>query len=81
MKTLAVASILLLAPLSGCVQYQVVLVNPTTGQTQTCNEIDGTRAGDEAQNDCIAQWRVLGFVRAEELTAKQKTTINSPAKP
>jgi hypothetical protein len=81
MKTLSVASILLLAAFYGCIQYQVVLVNPTTGQTQICNEIDGTRAGDEAQNNCIAQWRVLGFVPAQELTDKQKATINSPAKP
>jgi len=81
MKTLFVASILLLAAFSGCIQYQVVLVNPTSGQTQICNEIDGTRAGDEAQNSCIAQWRVLGFVPAQELTDKQKATINSPAKP
>ena len=81
MKKLAVASILLLAALSGCIQYQVVLVNPITGQTQICNEIDGTVAGDVAQNECIAQWRVLGFVPAQELTDKQKETINSPTKP
>jgi hypothetical protein len=81
MKTLAVAAILLLAALSGCIQYQVVLVNPNTGQTQICNEIDGTVAGAEAQNDCITQWRVLGFVPAQELTDEQKVKIKSPAKP
>jgi hypothetical protein len=81
MKTLSVASILLLAAFSGCIQYQVVLVNPTTRQTQICNEIDGTVAGDVAQNECITQWRVLGFVRVQELTDEQKAKIKSPAKP
>jgi hypothetical protein len=38
-------------------------------------------AGAEAQNDCITQWRVLGFVPAQELTDEQKVKIKSPAKP
>ena len=72
MKRLAVASILLLAALSGCIRYQVVLVNPITGQTQICNEIDGTTAGDEAQNNCIAQWRVLALCPRKNLQTNRK---------
>jgi hypothetical protein len=67
----------LLVLLSSCTPPVVMLVNPRNGDTRRCSRAEVGAASDEYVEAtriraCVHQWRSLGYVESEKLTAEQR---------
>jgi len=67
----------LLVLLSSCTPPVVMLVNPRNGDTRRCSRAEVGAASDDYVEAtriraCVHQWRSLGYVESEKLTAEQR---------
>ena len=71
---------LLVILLNGCTPSKVTLVNPRNGDTRRCSTAElGTGADEFVESSrvraCVHQWRSLGYVETEKLTAEQRARL------
>jgi hypothetical protein len=72
----------LLVLLSACTPQTVTLVNPKNGDARRCSAAELAAGGDQFIEDtrvkaCVHQWRSLGYVETEKLTAEQRARLVS----
>jgi hypothetical protein len=70
--------------MTGCTPPVVTLVNPRTGDTRRCSTAEvGAGSHDYASEtrikSCVHQWKSLGYVETENLTAEQRARV-APAR-
>ena len=73
------SSLLTLMLLTGCAAPFVLMVHPQTGTTVECSGVGvgvirAVAVSNQVEN-CVAQYRGMGYVRADSLTPEQREAI------
>jgi hypothetical protein len=79
--SLSLACVFLIA----CGPHLTVMVHPKTGEAVECRATTTQRGllaiGQQARTDCVQQYQALGYVRADDLSPAERTTIIPKYKP